>query len=124
MNDFFENHNQTHGLKKKWLSISSELEDVNENKKDIKIEIRPEKELLEYQGIRLTPYGVKGYYPAFDITPNSLITKHIYFGTRKLYLYPDSYDAGKFSTTIYPHSSGSAQNLPNLLPEGQILLDK
>lgn len=46
--------------------------------KDIKIEIRPEKELLEFQGIRLAPKGVKGYYPAFDITPNSLITKHIY----------------------------------------------
>ncbi len=46
--------------------------------KDIKIEIRPEKELLEYQGIRLAPPGVKGYYPAFDITPNELITRHIY----------------------------------------------
>ena len=46
--------------------------------KDIKIEIRPEKELLEFKGIRLAPKGVKGYYPAFDITPNSLITKHIY----------------------------------------------
>ena len=43
---------------------------------DIKIEIRPDKELLEYEGIRLAPYGVKGYYPAFDITPNSLISKH------------------------------------------------
>ena len=46
--------------------------------KDIKIEIRPDKELLEYQGIRLAPEGVKGYYPAFDVTPNELITKHIY----------------------------------------------
>lgn len=46
--------------------------------KDIKIEIRPEKELLEFEGIRLAPKGVKGYYPAFDITPNDLITKHIY----------------------------------------------
>lgn len=46
---------------------------------DIKIEIRPDKELLEYQGICLAPKGVKAYYPAFDITPNSLITKHIYF---------------------------------------------
>ncbi len=46
--------------------------------KDIKIEIRPEEELLEYSGIRLAPKGVKGYYPAFDITPNELITKHIY----------------------------------------------
>ncbi len=44
--------------------------------KDIKIEIRPDKELLEYEGIRLAPYGVKGYYPAFDITPDNLISKH------------------------------------------------
>jgi len=45
---------------------------------DIKIEIRPDKEMLEYNGVRLAPKGAKGYYPAFDITPNELITKHIY----------------------------------------------
>lgn len=45
--------------------------------KDIKIEIRPDKEMLEYEGIRFAPRGVKGYYPAFDITPANLITKHI-----------------------------------------------
>lgn len=46
--------------------------------KEIKIEIRPEKELLEYQGVRFAPKGAKAYYPAFDTTPNNLITKHIY----------------------------------------------
>jgi len=46
--------------------------------RDITIEIRPDKEMLEYQGVRLAPKGVKGYYPAFDITPDRLITKHIY----------------------------------------------
>ena len=46
--------------------------------KDIKIEIRPEKELLEFCGTCIAPKGVKGYYPAFDITPNELITNHIY----------------------------------------------
>ena len=46
--------------------------------KDIKIEIRPDKELLEFCGICIAPKGVKGYYPAFDITPSELITKHIY----------------------------------------------
>jgi len=46
--------------------------------RDITIEIRPEEELLEYQGLRLAPKGVKGYYPAFDITPSNFITKHIY----------------------------------------------
>jgi len=45
---------------------------------DIKIEIRPDNELLEFQGVRLAPKGVKGFYPAFDITPDQLITKHIY----------------------------------------------
>jgi len=46
--------------------------------KDIKIEIRPDKELLEFCGICLAPKGAKAYYPAFDITPKALITKHIY----------------------------------------------
>jgi len=49
---------------------------------DIKIEIRPDKEMLEYQGLRLAPKGAKGYYPAFDITPGSLITKHIHLKIR------------------------------------------
>jgi len=51
--------------------------------KDIKIEIRPDKEMLEYQGLRLAPRGVKGYYPAFDVTPNKLITKHIYMEIKR-----------------------------------------
>jgi methylthioribose-1-phosphate isomerase len=46
--------------------------------KEINIEMRPDKEMLEYKGVRLAPKGVKGYYPAFDITPDKLITKHIY----------------------------------------------
>ncbi|MCX5712144.1 MAG: S-methyl-5-thioribose-1-phosphate isomerase, partial [Candidatus Omnitrophica bacterium] len=46
--------------------------------KDIKIEIRPEAELLEFCKVRLAPKGVKGYYPAFDVTPSELITKHIH----------------------------------------------
>ncbi len=51
--------------------------------KDIKIEIRPEKELLEFCKVRLAPKGVKGYYPAFDVTPSELITKHIHLGVGK-----------------------------------------
>lgn len=46
--------------------------------KEIKIEIRPEEELLVFAGKRIAPKGVKGYYPAFDVTPANLITKHIY----------------------------------------------
>jgi methylthioribose-1-phosphate isomerase len=48
------------------------------NGKEIKIEIRPDVELLEFCGKRIAPKGVKGYYPAFDVTPNNLITEHIY----------------------------------------------
>jgi len=46
--------------------------------KDIAIEIRPDKELLTIAGHRIAPHDVKGYYPAFDITPVELITRHIY----------------------------------------------
>jgi len=46
--------------------------------KEIKIEIRPPDELKIYQGLYLAPKEVKAYYPAFDITPAKLITKHIY----------------------------------------------
>jgi len=45
---------------------------------DIAIELRPDKELLKFEGKLLAPRGVKAYYPAFDITPHDLITKHIY----------------------------------------------
>jgi len=51
--------------------------------RDIKIEIRPDKEMLEYQGLKLAPKGVKGYYPAFDITPKGLITKHIHLEIKR-----------------------------------------
>lgn len=46
--------------------------------RQIKIEVRPEKELLEYRGKRIAPKGAKGYYPAFDVTPSRLITKHVH----------------------------------------------
>jgi len=48
--------------------------------KEIKIEIRPPDELKIYQGLRLAPEKVKAYYPAFDVTPAKLITRHIYLG--------------------------------------------
>ncbi|MCX5696874.1 MAG: S-methyl-5-thioribose-1-phosphate isomerase [Candidatus Omnitrophica bacterium] len=51
--------------------------------KDIKIEIRPDKEMLFYRGVSLAPAGVKGYYPAFDITPRKLITRHIHMEIKR-----------------------------------------
>ncbi|MBU4310503.1 S-methyl-5-thioribose-1-phosphate isomerase [bacterium] len=48
--------------------------------KDIKIEVRAGEELLEFWGKRIAPKGAKGFYPAFDITPHKLISKHITLG--------------------------------------------
>lgn len=46
--------------------------------RDIRIEVRPEDEILVFQGKRIAPHGVAAYYPAFDVTPDALITRHIY----------------------------------------------
>lgn len=42
--------------------------------KDIFIEMRDAREVLEFRSIPITMEGVKGIYPAFDVTPPSLIT--------------------------------------------------
>jgi len=42
--------------------------------KEIPIEQRNEKEVVEWAGRRLAPAGVKAYNPAFDVTNNKLIT--------------------------------------------------
>lgn len=47
--------------------------------KDINIEIRPERELFKLGKKVMKLKGVKGYYPAFDITPAKLISKHIHW---------------------------------------------
>lgn len=44
--------------------------------KDIAIEVRPGKELLQYYRPNLGPARAKLYYPAFDVTPAHLITRH------------------------------------------------
>lgn len=43
----------------------------------VKIEERNPEEVLQFQGLRITKEGVKGYYPAFDITPPTLVTAFI-----------------------------------------------
>ncbi len=44
------------------------------NGSEIKIEERSEKEVTEIRGIRIAPKGINVRHPAFDVTPNSLIT--------------------------------------------------
>lgn len=48
--------------------------------KEIPIEERDVRELLYYKGKRIYPEEVGGYYPAFDLTPVSYITRLITFG--------------------------------------------
>ncbi|MBP2025215.1 s-methyl-5-thioribose-1-phosphate isomerase [Peptoniphilus stercorisuis] len=50
--------------------IPDSVESIN----NIKIEERDPKKVLECNGIKNTLDGVKGYYPAFDITPPHLIS--------------------------------------------------
>ncbi len=47
---------------------------------EIPIEERDMREVLIYKGKRLYPETVKGYYPAFDLTPAGYITRLITFG--------------------------------------------
>ncbi len=44
---------------------------------NIPIEIREEKEFLNFEGKRFSPVGVKGFYPGFDVVPHGLIKKPI-----------------------------------------------
>ncbi|HEY1014096.1 MAG TPA: eIF-2B alpha/beta/delta-like protein, partial [Herpetosiphonaceae bacterium] len=40
----------------------------------IPIEERDGEEVLRHNGVRLAPEGVRGYYPAFDVTPPELVS--------------------------------------------------
>lgn len=43
----------------------------------VRIEVRDGKDVLESMGIKTTMEGVRGYYPAFDITPPKLVSSVI-----------------------------------------------
>ena len=47
---------------------------------EIPLEERDMQEVLSYKGRRLYPEKVDGYYPAFDLTPSSYITRLVTFG--------------------------------------------
>ena len=47
---------------------------VHPNVKDVKIEMRDPAFVLQAMGVKTARDGVKGYYPAFDVTPPELIT--------------------------------------------------
>jgi methylthioribose-1-phosphate isomerase len=43
----------------------------------VEVEFRDGEEVVNIGGTRIAPSGVEGLYPAFDITPASLVTKII-----------------------------------------------
>ncbi len=45
--------------------------------RDIPVEIRDPNELLNFEGKRVVPAGVKAFYPAFDVIPRTLIHEAI-----------------------------------------------
>ena len=47
---------------------------VHQSIDDVKIEFRDPQRVLEAMGVKTARDGVKGYYPAFDITPPELVT--------------------------------------------------
>ena len=47
---------------------------VHPSAKDVKIEFRDPDFVLQAMGVRTARDGVKGYYPAFDVTPPELVT--------------------------------------------------
>ena len=49
---------------------------------DIPIEIRHGDELLTYNGKRILPGKVEGFYPGFDVIPNDLITETVAIDVR------------------------------------------
>jgi methylthioribose-1-phosphate isomerase len=63
--------------------------------KNIQIEERSEDEITVGLGKRIAPQGIKVYNPAFDITPNSLITA---FVTEKGIVYPDK--TGQYASML------------------------
>ena len=68
--------------------------------KDLTIEMRDPEESLSAHGIKHTVDGVKGYYPAFDVTPPNLVSGVVtdlgIFGSNELKEYEKKKGAGDF----------------------------
>jgi methylthioribose-1-phosphate isomerase len=62
-----------HGLKFMVVAPSSTVDMATPTGKDIHIELRDPKELLEHAGQRVTAAGIEAWNPVFDVTPAALI---------------------------------------------------
>ena len=75
----------------------------HKTREDVTIEMRDPDFTLQAMGVRTAADGVKGYYPAFDITPPELVTGVVtdqgVFAPRDLPRYFDT-GAGEFESTL------------------------
>ena len=76
----------------------------HKTREDIRIEMRDPDFTLQAMGVRTAVDGVKGYYPAFDITPPSLVTGIVtdqgVFAPADLHHYFDNGALGEFEMVI------------------------
>ena len=76
----------------------------HKTREDIHIEMRDPDFTLQAMGVRTAVDGVKGYYPAFDITPPSLVTGIVtdqgVFAPADLHHYFDNGALGEFEMVI------------------------
>ena len=62
-----------HGVKFMVVAPSSTVDMATASGRDIHIELRDAKELLEHAGTRVTAEGIEAWNPVFDVTPATLI---------------------------------------------------
>jgi methylthioribose-1-phosphate isomerase len=85
---------------------------------DLSIEERPSSELLEFHGRSVGPEGAGGRYPAFDVTPASLISRLIGF---EGVFSPDEFRqkyGGESSSESVKNRDGSGYIMSYGVPEG------
>ena len=77
---------------------------VHPNAADVTIEFRDPDFVLQAMGVRTARDGVKGYYPAFDVTPPSLVTGVVtdrgVFAPTDLWKYAASGGAGEYEVVV------------------------
>ena len=81
-----------------------EREHVHETKDTVKIEMRDPEFTLQAMGVRTAAQGVKGYYPAFDMTPphliSGIVTDRGVFSPFDLHRYFAGGGAGEYDTVV------------------------
>ena len=77
---------------------------VHPSVKDVRIEMRDPDFVLQAMGVKTARDGVKGYYPAFDITPPELVSGVVtdlgIFSPNDLWRYVESGSTGEYEVLV------------------------